>query len=193
MSHSLTIPLSRPIKTKLGEVHELVLREPTAGEILKSEVPLRDKVTPDAFRETQQALVSLVTGIALDSISELPISVLVKASEFLYRFQEAGLEVKRDSGLEILEIPLDPPIVTQSAEFTLLELREPTSGEVKRAESTLSRGRNPHSIREYQISIVSLASGAPRSIIEKLPISKLNEASHFLQGFITAGRETTSN
>lgn len=89
------------------------------------------------------------------------------------------------------EMTIDfPEIVIDSNRVDRIVLREPTGQQVQKAETELKGGVNVASMRMYQISLVSQCSGVPRQVIERLPISKLNEASRYAQSFIDAGPAT---
>jgi hypothetical protein len=89
-----------------------------------------------------------------------------------------------------LVIDVDPPVILKNGTYNELRLREPKAGEVRQAEFHLRASVNVESMRRYQIALIARVSGWPEPAVEGVPISKLNEASAFLQGFIEGGRPT---
>lgn len=91
---------------------------------------------------------------------------------------------------ETLDIELDPPIEWNNSTYHQIHLEEPTGHMVERAEAELAGNMNVHTMRKYQIALVSQASNTPRQVIERMRISQIVEASDFLQRFIASGRAT---
>jgi hypothetical protein len=89
-----------------------------------------------------------------------------------------------------LTIELAEPINLNGGSWSEITVREPTALQVKQAE-TLLKGANPspEQGRAYQIMLVSLVSGAPRGVIESLPISKFNRAFDFIVAFVLGTNE----
>ncbi len=87
-------------------------------------------------------------------------------------------------------IELDPPIEVGGGKWDRLILREPTAGEVMRAEAEMKGAVTADGVRRYQIALLSAVAGVDRRVIERLPISRLNEGWQFLAGFIEAGLKT---
>jgi hypothetical protein len=91
---------------------------------------------------------------------------------------------------DTLVIDIDPAIPHKGGTYSQLPLREPRVGEVRKAEGQMRNGINSESIRNYNIHLVSFVSNWPVIAVEMLPISKLNEAVQYLEGFIERGRAT---
>jgi hypothetical protein len=89
-----------------------------------------------------------------------------------------------------LDIEIDPPVEDNGKTYSTLHLQEPTTGQTLRAEQELAAGTNIHTMRLYQISIVSQVSGVPRSAILKMPTSLVDEAGAFLASLPARGRAT---
>lgn len=89
-----------------------------------------------------------------------------------------------------LDLDLDPPIEFNGKSYAVLHLEEPTGRMIERAEQELSGPVNVHTLRKYQFAIVSLASSAPRGVIEQMRISQIEEAASFLASFTGGGRQT---
>jgi hypothetical protein len=88
-----------------------------------------------------------------------------------------------------MDLVIDPPIEGSNGKtYEHLHLEEPTARMVERAEAELAGNFNVHSLRKYQIALVSHATGTPRDVIERMRISQLTKASDFLSTFIGSGR-----
>ena len=86
-------------------------------------------------------------------------------------------------------IDFDTPIEWASAKYDSIELREPKMKELSLAYGEL-KGNDAQAMAKFQMSLVCAVSGAPRQVIENMPISKMNEAFKYLQGFMEVGQET---
>jgi hypothetical protein len=89
-----------------------------------------------------------------------------------------------------LDIEIDPPLDVNGKTYTRLHLEEPTARMVERAEAELGGNMTVHTLRKYQIALVSQGSGVPRAVIEQMRISQVREAADFLSSFIGAGPPT---
>jgi hypothetical protein len=89
-----------------------------------------------------------------------------------------------------LDIEIDPPVDANGRTWTMLHLEEPTARMIERAEAELAGAVNMHTMRKYQIALVSQCSGAPRAVVEQMRISQVREAADFLSSFIAAGPPT---
>lgn len=92
-----------------------------------------------------------------------------------------------------LDIELDPPIEKNGTTYTTLHFEEPTGKQVERAETELTAGGTQpslHHLRRYQFALLSLCAGVPRSVIEEMRISQIEEAALFLASFSNAGPRT---
>jgi len=89
----------------------------------------------------------------------------------------------------MLIIPLDAPIESGKTIYTELTLAEPKARAVLEAEKHLKGpSLGPSDLRLYQLTLVSQTAGIPFSDLRDLfPISVINEASRYLQGFLEAG------
>ena len=90
-----------------------------------------------------------------------------------------------------MTLPLDPPIEFNGGQYSSLTLREPTADEARKAEEQLrSNPMLPHNRRNRQIHLVSLVSGVPVPVIQKLGVSKLQTAMVYLNLFLDVGHGT---
>ena len=91
-----------------------------------------------------------------------------------------------------LVIEFDPPLKISNLECAQLTLREPTGAEVRAAEGHLRKGVTAETVRMYQMALIKAVSGSSQQVIDLMPISKINEAAEYLQGFVTPS-QTTGN
>lgn len=89
-----------------------------------------------------------------------------------------------------LDIEIDPPLEVNGKTYSSLRLEEPTARMVERAESELGGTMTVHTLRKYQIALVSQGSGTPRAVIEQMRISQVRQAADFLSSFIGVGLPT---
>ena len=83
----LLIVLDPPIKRDDGgTVTEILLREPTAGQVRAAESNLRNGINPQSLREYQLSLVAAVSGISRKVIDQVPIHQLVEGADYLQNF-----------------------------------------------------------------------------------------------------------
>lgn len=89
----------------------------------------------------------------------------------------------------VLIIPLDDPISVKGANYTELTLKEPTGRVVLDAEKHIKGSAiGPSDLRMYSFTLVAGVSGVPFDVLrDHFPISVINEATRYIQGFIEAG------
>jgi hypothetical protein len=87
-----------------------------------------------------------------------------------------------------LTLEISPPIKAGDREYDQLILREPKVIEVRQADMQLRNGVHPESLRNRSIHLVSRVSGTPVTVVEQLPISTLNRATAYLNGFLELGQ-----
>jgi hypothetical protein len=83
-----------------------------------------------------------------------------------------------------LDLVLDSPIKVGGKTYDRLHLAEPTARMLEIAEREFIGGTTIYALRRYQIALVSVAGGVPRTLVRAMPISRLTEAFNFLNGFI---------
>lgn len=102
-----------------------------------------------------------------------------------------GAEPSSDPALpRTLDLEIDPPVDWNGNTYSSMHLEEPTARMVERAEAELASGVTVHTLRKYQVALVSHGSGWPRGVIEQMRISQVQEAATFLSGFLQSGPET---
>ena len=84
----------------------------------------------------------------------------------------------------VLDLVLDPPIKVGAKTYDRLHLAEPTARMVEKAEQELGGSLTIHALRLYQITLVAVAAGVPRSVVEAMPVSQVKQAADFLGAFI---------
>jgi hypothetical protein len=97
---------------------------------------------------------------------------------------------RNDEPPRTLTIYIDPPVEDNGKSYTELRLEEPTARMIERAEAELAGNMSVHSLRKYQIALVSQGAQVPRSVVDKMRISQVREAADFLATFIGGGPET---
>lgn len=85
--------------------------------------------------------------------------------------------------LDEMTMTLRKPVVLGSVEYSTLDLREPTAGELSKASKA---GGNV----DIAINLISLIAKVPRGAVEKLSQRDFQEASDFLGSFTLDGLQT---
>lgn len=85
-------------------------------------------------------------------------------------------------------ITINPPIKHAGASYDAIVLREPTVGEVRKADKQLGPGITQETLRLRSIWLVSFVSGVPVPVLEQVGISTLNRAMAYLTPFLESGR-----
>jgi hypothetical protein len=188
---TLVIPINPPIKHEGGEVSELKLREPTGKEMREAERKFDGGVTPETLSNFNAALISAVSGVPEEALNKLPVSIEQKAVDYLRGFDVVPDQA--DNQPDTLEVDLPEPVSYGGVTYSSLNLREPTLGARRKAESAYRSGRTIAATRHYQILIVAAASDADFGAVENMPVSALNAAEAYLRGFLQPGRPTGSS
>jgi len=89
-----------------------------------------------------------------------------------------------------LDLEIEPPLDVNGKTYSTLHLEEPTARMVERAESELGGNMTVHTLRKYQIALVSHGAAVPRAVIEQMRISQVRQAADFLSSFIGDGPAT---
>ncbi len=178
-----TITFAKPIEHDGKTVSAIDLREPLGGEVLAAEKARAADPGPQEERIRDTVLIAAVCGLDEAVVRKFPASRFKEAAQYLMGFVEGKPLAKADQVPE-RTIELDGRIERHGRIVTALELREPASGEVEEAERKLGGKFTTAAMRESQFHLIVLVSELPRSIIDVVPISKLNEASQYLLGFI---------
>lgn len=74
--------------------------------------------------------------------------------------------------------------------YDAVELREPKAKELVKALSVMKGNADTQSLVKFQIALICAVTELPEQVVEQMPISKLNEAFTYLQGFTSAGSLT---
>ena len=194
MPDTKTMDFEPPLEIKgkgdvVRKIASLELREPTAREVRDSEAIYNKSAGPVADRQRDTALLAAVADTDADVIRVMPASIFNAGVRFVRDFITAAPEAdySKDRPSELV-VTLDEAIEQSGQRWDAFTLREPTTGDAEAAEQEMSAAMNSETLRRFQIVLVSRVSGAPRFIVERLPIRKLDEAARYLGGFISAGR-----
>ena len=83
---------------------------------------------------------------------------------------------------ESLTLELRKPITKGGVEYTTLELREPTAGEMAKA-----RASDPLQDLGMIIHLVSLVAKIPKAVVEEIGVRDLTSAGDYLTSFLDHG------
>ena len=192
---SLEVELRAPLAVKGGLISTLRLREPTAQEMWTAEGHLK---VPGPEGETLclRQLVASLVGCKAEDLEDVPISDLNRCSDYLMGFATAGLPNEGEGFKlpeeETWELELPAPIHFSGRDYASLSLCEPTTGAVRKAQGQFRVSTGAQAARGYQMHLVCNTAGVPFALVGKLPVSVLNAAASYVQGFIVAGRRTGS-
>jgi len=89
---------------------------------------------------------------------------------------------------EQMTLELSKPVTLGSETYSVLELREPTVGEVEKAQRA-QRGADG-SATASDIVLVSLVSGVPKPAVEKIVYRDFRKAVEYLAVFLEGGPAT---
>ena len=78
-----------------------------------------------------------------------------------------------------LDIEVNPPIEFQKKMFTVLHLREPTSGETQQALAEIANGSNAYTQHRMATRLVASVAKVPIEVVLKLPESQVKRAMDF--------------
>jgi Phage tail assembly chaperone proteins, E, or 41 or 14 len=88
----ITIDLTPPITFDNREYTQLVLREPTAGDILLGEEQIKNGMNAWTLRNRQIHLIAKCSGVPVPVVTRLPMRVFNRAWAYISPFYEFGLE-----------------------------------------------------------------------------------------------------
>ena len=172
-----------PIAHDGNKIERVELREPLAREVLAAEKAGMAEFGYQSRQVRDRVLVAAVAGVDAEAVKLWPMALFRKAERFVNGFSQPPKKGEKAPGDAELTIELDQVIEKHNRRVDLLELRPPTAGEVETAQRELGSVPNDETVRSYQIVLVALVAGYPRGIIGEVPISKLDQASRYLQGF----------
>lgn len=190
----LTLVLDPPVDVNGVQLSEITIKPPTLGQVRDAQMKLDDAIEPTrgSVREYQLTFVQLNSVKARALVDALPMSAVRHAIEFLEGYIIAPLpELDSDAEPSRLVITLDTPLRTNSGgEVHEIELREPTGGEMRKAEELIDKRWSPGPVRRYQARLIELVSGLPPAVIAQMPFGKAREAIRFLEHFEDSARQT---
>jgi hypothetical protein len=88
----ITISIDPPLKFGGGDFSQLVLHEPTAGEVLLGEMQIKGGVNAWTLRNRMMHMVAKCAGVPFPVVEMLPMTTFNKAWSFIHPFYETGLE-----------------------------------------------------------------------------------------------------
>ncbi len=175
-----TKPLEHP-EHPGKKVESITLREPNGMQVLAAEKAGVAETGAASQRVRDGTLIAGVAGVHLDLVRKMPAGQFKQAAAFLNAFSKpragAAPDLTQDLVIPVPRIEQDGRIVTE------LELREPTTGEVEEAQRKLGNVVNAATLRESQTLLIALVTELPRFCIDRVPVSKLDQASQYLLGF----------
>lgn len=96
--------------------------------------------------------------------------------------------MNKDDLPDELVIELRKPIEVGSELHTEIRLREPMAGEVEKAQKALFGPNGSATMSD--IVLVSLVSGLPKPVVERVPYRDFEKAVRYLMGFTGGGHPT---
>ena len=204
MSASWTVALDEPAEHDGKRVAELRLRPPTAGEMLRALEKLDAVSSPASRAEFELALVREVVGpsLTVELAEQIDRYVVLSASAWLASHEPPvgpGDErdkdgIVRPSGAprpRSWVLPLDEIASYGGNTCAELALRPPRQGEMQKALSAAGAQPTIRTMLLSQIVLVSLVTGQPRGVIERIPNHAVAGAAGWLQGFTLRSPATT--
>nr|WP_246495493.1 phage tail assembly protein [Ameyamaea chiangmaiensis] len=186
------VVLDDPITLKDGtSFSEIVLSEPNVYHRLMATKLIGKRPTLATMRDSQIDLVARVAGWPVIAVQQLPASLLDEAIVFVTGFEQ---DARRPDDAEPDRSPsksivFEPAVEGAGRTWGRMELREPKVSERRKYDATLGRG-TPEGIMQAEIDLVAGVSGWALAAVMRMPDSKFVEASEYLTGFFTTGRET---
>lgn len=177
---TFTITLPEPIPVGKGaKVSEIVLREPDLGEFDKA-LMVPSKITQVI------TLMALTSQVDAAIIRRVPSSLMADAADFFARFTPQDGDVPApapDDTSNTLTLELTKPIVVGSTSVSEITLREPTLGELERANQAKTAAG-------WVIALIAQTAGISEHAARRVPISRMAEAARFFEGFLPPVPET---
>ncbi len=191
---TLDLDLRTPITIKGGTIATLSLREPTGQEMWLAEGLLQTNTGSEAVTLYMRQIVATVSGRKPEDLEAIRISELSRAYNYLAGFIEAGVPKEGEGFVEpeeeTWELALPAPVTFDGRDYTTLSLSEPSTGATRKAQGQFRKGSGAQSARAYQMHLVANSADVPYGLVQRLPVSVLNVAASYLQGFIVAGPRT---
>lgn len=200
---SWTVALDPVVEHEGKRCAEIRLRAPTAGEMLRALERLDAAHSPASRAAFDAALVRAVTGLGEALADQLDRHVVLSASAWLTGFEQPvgpGFERGEDgaparAGPQPREwvLPLDDVASYGDNSCAELALRPPRQGEMQKALATATAAPTIRTMLLSQIVLVSLVTGEPRGVIERIPHHVVAGAAAWLQGFTLPSPPTTTS
>ena len=192
---SYDMPLDPPVVVKGVTYDVLHLQEPRAQQVRQAEQKLDANLSEASITDYYIALIQSVAKVPPVVVEALSVRQFGEAYGFLERFiadNPYGDIEQEDVPPDTFEMPLDPPLAWNGGEIHALTLREPTTGELRRARGFKRAGITPYSERTYGMELLTMVTGVNAAVIHGLRIRDYTRASRHLALFIIAGRRAGS-
>lgn len=152
---------------------QVVMREPRAGEFEEAE-KLGRKYGYDV------ALVSIVSGIPVDAVELMGVTVVDRAMDFVATFAPEGINDDEMASADELRLDLREPATVGTGEnaptYVVLNLSEPTNLQRRKASEAGGAWAT-------LVSLVSRNAGVPLSAVRSMCARDFLEASQYFKGF----------
>jgi hypothetical protein len=176
MSKTKTIVLRKPVTIGKEEAavsfEEVVLREPLAGEFENAEKQSLD-------HGYDVALVSIVSGVPVDAIDLMGVTVVDRAMDFFATFAPDGMNKDIESEEEMrleLRVPAKVGTGDDAPTYAALNLSEPTNLQRRKA------GQAGGSWATV-VSLISRNAGVPLGAVRSMCARDFLEAAQYYRGF----------
>lgn len=181
--------LDDAIRTDGGEISQLVITEPDALKLANAQRAIDASLNPEATALFSRDLVMACCGIGQKVADLLPLSVTATISEQVMTGLREDVDAYEfDQSQDVIE--LEEAVQVGAVTYSEIPVREPTTGELIKANSHLRQSQGPAAEMRYNMSIVSQVSGIPITAIHKFPASVVMKAARVIEGFTSAGRGT---
>lgn len=168
LEDTLTLTLRKPVEFEGQTYAELVLREPTGGQM---------KAIGAADGKTVAAL-AIISNVPAGAVARIGARDMKVAADFLFTFLEGDLEIPWKTGAapDFFPIAIDPPIAFAGQPWNVIPLREPFAGEIERF-----AGRGGY---DAIIHSTFLVSAVPVAVLDQVGARKLRLAEAYLKDFL---------
>ena len=197
---TLILTLTPPVDIGGATCREVRLQEPTLVQIQRAHEKLDNAGMSSvrAQRAYELTLLQHVSKLSPAVIDALPARKIREGIQYLERFVTCDLPAQEWDGEDIPDeviVPLDAPLTANGLEVSELALREPTGGELAKAEALLGSAMPPlpGPIRAYHLRLICEVTGLKPGHIGQVPIRKAREAVRYLEGFERSVPTTGAN
>ncbi|GBR00542.1 phage tail assembly protein [Acetobacter oeni] len=185
--HVLDVPVSHDG----GTVTELMVTEPDAIRMANAQRAIDGSINPESASIFSRDLVMAACSVSQKIADMLPLSVTSEiADRVMNAIQDEVDTYEFDPSQDVMT--LDEPVQVGPVAYGEISVREPTTGELIKANSNLRQSQGPAAQMRYRMALVSNVSGIPVTSIYKFPASVVMKAAKVIEGFTPAGPGTGS-